>query len=939
MMEMIRRFCYIPLVKNHLLLLTLVVVVGCADSTKSAGVSPNGDVAASDGGGSDLVVPSDPGSENSDSGSVLDGLISRTEDQVEEEDRADYPPCIENNDCDSGWCVDSPSGAKVCTETCIDSCPSGWKCDSVVNTGGDVTFICVPKWLGLCFPCNENGDCPADGATCVDYSGDGRFCATSCLDAGDCPEGYLCQEELCVWGEGACHCSEAAIKSEASTLCTVSNDHGECVGKRKCGVDGLSLCDALLPSEEVCDGQDNNCDGVTDENTVGLVCVVENEWGSCPGTSTCDGATSGCTGVEAQEEICDGQDNDCDGQTDEGMPDLDADGTPDCTDEDLDGDKVPNETDNCPEVSNPDQNDSDADKQGDACDNDDDNDNVSDEDDNCALIPNFEQADMDKDGVGDSCDSDKDGDQVDNEKDNCAGVANPDQKDLDKDGVGDACSGDLDGDGVPNSGDNCPEISNADQTDTDADKQGNACDDDDDGDGDPDVSDCNPVNKDMHKGAEELCNGIDDNCNQVIDDQDAKGCFTFYLDFDGDTFGQKDLSKCLCKPEGQFSATKAGDCNDNEAKANPMALEICDLVDNDCNGEIDELGAMGCVSYYKDGDKDGYGSKGSQQCQCGPTKEFPVSKGGDCDDKNSNANPGAAEFCGGSDENCDGTVDEVGAKGCKNYYRDVDGDGWGNEKQSQCQCKPEGLYNSLKPGDCDDGNKLTNPVAKELCDSQDNNCNTLIDEGEPEGCTQWYVDLDGDGWAPKNGVSACKCVPEKPYTAQSVGDCNDNNAKINPAENEICDGKDNNCNTQIDEGFADTDSDGIKNCTDTDDDNDGTPDVADCQPTNNAIPSCAGKQCGEDGCGTSCGTCAAGGCTVPDAACMDLQRCQSTTGVEKSPSSLWTCTGCGDVDFAGQCWADDVVIWCANGVLTKLQCSTGGKCIFTASQWYDCVYP
>jgi hypothetical protein len=920
-------------VKTRLFLLFLLVVAGCDDASRRGAPAGATDVAGPQDVQVDITIG--VGQEIASGETGLSGP-----DDVAGEEEADYPPCIENKDCDSGWCVDAPDGGKVCTESCIDSCPKGWMCDSVVNTGGDVIFICVPKWLGLCFPCTVGADCPAEGASCRDYDGAGSFCATHCLSSDDCPAGYECNETFCVWAAGACPCSDAAIAAGASTMCSANNEHGSCVGIRMCTEAGLSACDAATPAAETCDGVDNNCDGVVDENTVGQECLVENEFGSCPGVSTCEAASGGCDGPAPQAEICDGLDNDCDGDVDEGVGDLDGDGIADCMDDDMDGDGHGNDSDNCPEVANAGQEDADADQQGDLCDNDDDNDNVADADDNCPVIPNFEQGDMDGDGAGDLCDDDKDGDGVANAEDNCSAVANPNQDDLDGDGVGDACSSDQDGDGVPNAGDNCPTVSNGGQLDTDGDGLGNACDDDDDGDGSLDVSDCGPLNKSVHPGAEEVCNGLDDNCNGVIDEADAAGCITFYMDSDGDSFGQDALSKCLCAPSAPFTAFKGGDCNDGNPKASPVAVEICDFLDNDCDGDVDEKGSVGCVNFYKDGDGDGFGLNGSQLCQCGPTLEHPTKKGGDCDDKKITTYPGAVEYCGGKDENCDGTVDEAGAKGCATYYRDVDGDGWGNEKQSKCLCVPANLYSSQKPGDCDDGNKLTNPTASEICDSQDNNCNGQVDEGEPKGCTLWFVDVDGDGWAPKGGVSACKCAPEKPYTAQSVGDCNDNNAKINPAENELCDGKDNNCNSAVDEGFADTDSDGTKDCTDSDDDNDGTPDVADCQPTNSAVPSCAGKQCGEDGCGKSCGSCPATGCTVPQDNCLGLNRCQTIVSTEKSASSQWTCTGCGDVDFAGQCWADDVVVWCANGVLTKLQCSTGGKCIYKSQyQWYDCQYP
>ncbi|PIE20091.1 MAG: thrombospondin [Proteobacteria bacterium] len=116
--------------------------------------------------------------------------------------------------------------------------------------------------------------------------------------------------------------------------------------------------------------------------------------------------------------------------------------------DDYDDDGVEDPYDNCPRVTNADQNDADADGVGDACDN-------------CLSTPNVEQQDLDGDGVGDGCDDDRDGDEVPNTSDNCPNVPNPGvdggpQPNLDGDRYGDACDDDIDADGMPNLTDPCP---------------------------------------------------------------------------------------------------------------------------------------------------------------------------------------------------------------------------------------------------------------------------------------------------------------------------------------------------------------------------------------------------------------------------------------------------------------------------------------------------
>lgn len=155
---------------------------------------------------------------------------------------------------------------------------------------------------------------------------------------------------------------------------------------------------------------------------------------------------------------------------------------------------------------------------------------------------------------------------------------------------------------------------------------------------------------------------------------------------------------------------------------------------------------------------------------------------------------------------------------------------------------------------------------------------------------------------------------------QSKGDCNDSEVKVNLLVNELCDGWDNNCNKFIDEGYVDMDSDGKKDCVDLDDDGDVMFDVKDCQFFNVVIFLCIGKECGMDGCGVSCGMCVVNGCFQVNVSCMVLECCQIIVIVEKLVDSQWKCTGCGDVDFVGQCWGDYMVVWCIDGVLIGFNC-------------------
>ena len=140
---------------------------------------------------------------------------------------------------------------------------------------------------------------------------------------------------------------------------------------------------------------------------------------------------------------------------------------------------------------------------------------------------------------------------------------------------------------------------------------------------------------------------------------------------------------------------------------------------------------------------------------------------------------------------------------------DLDGDGYGANGALNCPNGP-----SI---DCDDGNAAINPGATETCDTIDNDCNPGTVDGSEEG---WYgTPCDGN-------TDSDLCLEGSYECTGGTQSCND----ITGDSVEVCDGIDNDCDTFIDEGFTDTDEDGLADCFDSDDDNDGIPDMSDTCP-------------------------------------------------------------------------------------------------------------
>ncbi len=242
------------------------------------------------------------------------------------------------------------------------------------------------------------------------------------------------------------------------------------------------------------------------------------------------------------------------------------------------------------------------------------------------------------------------------------------------------------------------------------------------------AGDCDDQNPVIHPEAVELCNNVDDDCDGYVDDE---------LDQDGDGFR-------WC----------AGDCDDQNPSVYWGAPELCDGVDNDCDGE------------FLDGGESDYDGDGYLTCS------------GDCDDWDPSVNPGAEDICNGIDDNCDGVVAQIDS--------DLDGDGF------------------LGCEECDDTDPLVNPGAPELCDGLNNDCDDQIDED---------FDVDGDG-----------------YTTCG-GDCDDTDASIYPSAPELCNRVDDDCDGVLPQDEWDLDGDGYSECE------------LDCAPLDPAISPAATEVC------------------------------------------------------------------------------------------------
>jgi hypothetical protein len=378
--------------------------------------------------------------------------------------------------------------------------------------------------------------------------------------------------------------------------------------------------------------------------------------------------------------------------------------------------------------------------------------------------------------------------------------------------------------------------------------------------------DCDDANGAVYPGADEVCDGSDNDCEGTVD-EGAIDERTWYTDADGDGFGTGDGTIACVKPE-ENSVARPNDCDDTDVAINPEAAEACNKVDDDCDelvdGDDDDLVVP---DFFLDNDKDGYGDPATAVFACEAPGGY-VPGGNDCDDTNPEVHPNTGEHCDGFDNDCDKLVDMdddpifgtstfwVDGDGdgygdpasttivecfapsgyaadntdCDDgnaewhalldYFRDADGDGWGaGDPHNKCEPGIVGGFIEVPiDGDCDDEDPAINPDAVELCAEVDENCNELEEEADPALVPDvWYVDADGDGW----GVATStidSCDPTVGYVLLD-GDCDDANDYVHPGAAEICDLLDNDCDAVVEDSdaidwYADVDADGYGNPTD-----------------------------------------------------------------------------------------------------------------------------
>ncbi|MEN0062894.1 MAG: putative metal-binding motif-containing protein [Myxococcota bacterium] len=296
----------------------------------------------------------------------------------------------------------------------------------------------------------------------------------------------------------------------------------------------------------------------------------------------------------------------------------------------------------------------------------------------------------------------------------------------------------------------------------------------------PVPGDCNDKDASIAPDQPDRCNdGIDDDCDPKTDENVVSGA-AWFADLDLDGFGAGTAAVACEAPSADLVADGT-DCDDTDSAIFPGSPEICDDIDNDCDGQTDEEAADG-TAYYVDSDLDGFGT-GEALVACAPVVGR-VTVDGDCDDANATVNPSAIEACDGLDNDCNPQTVDDDAPDAPAWVVDVDGDGFGDQtaKAVQSCIQPKGFVALLDATDCDDADALVNPGRPEVCNGGvDDDCDPTTDE---EALVTWYADVDQDGYGDP-GSTTTACIQPVGFV-DNADDCDDVASDLNPIDTPGC---------------------------------------------------------------------------------------------------------------------------------------------------------